>query len=89
MTRHDVDVADYFDADVGDVVVGDTTASFLLVQPARSSSNLTRHDVDVADYFDVDVDDVVIGDTTPSFLLVQPARCASNHFPVTHVVLVF
>ena len=69
--------------------VDDTTASFLLVQPARCSSNLTRHDVDVADYFDVDVDDVVVGDTTASFLLVQPARCASNHFPVTHVVLGF
>ena len=38
MTRHDVDVADYFDVDVDDVVVGDTTAYFLLVQPARSSS---------------------------------------------------
>ena len=38
MTRHDVDVADYFDVDVDDVVVGDTTASFLLVQPARCAS---------------------------------------------------
>ena len=61
--------------------VDDTTASFLLVQPARCGSDLTRHDVDV--------DDVVVGDTTASFLLVQPARCASNHFPVTLVVLGF